>query len=184
MEIKALIPFANGSEELEMITVSNLFRRAGYKVTVAGETELVTGARGTKIIPDVLIDNIATDDDFDVIVLPGGTLGVNRFASNSYLEKIVKNHYQKHRLTGAICAAPLALKSYDLLKKETKLTSFPSVENELSNFDYKQDDVVIDSHLVTSRGVGTSIEFALKLIEIISGKEKSISVAKEIVYNV
>ena len=76
MEIKALIPFANGSEELEMITISNLFRRAGYKVTVAGETELVTGSRGTKIIPDLLIDNISTDDDFDIIALPGGTGGV------------------------------------------------------------------------------------------------------------
>lgn len=183
MSKKVLIPMSDGSEELEAITVVNLLRRAGFDVVIAGDKEIITGARKTKIIVDQLLDDIDVQNDFDLIVLPGGSIGVENFSSNKHLEKLVKDHISAQKYTGAICAAPLALKTYDVIDPNATITSFPSVKEELTPYNYSTEKVVTYDKLVTSRGVGTAIDFALELIELLTDKEHADSVAEEIVYS-
>lgn len=182
MSKKVLVPISDGSEELEAITVVNLMRRAGFEVVIAGDSEVITGARNSRIIVDDLIENINDINDFDLIVLPGGLKGVNSFSKNEKLKNLVKNHIAAQKYTGAICAAPLALKSYEVLEPTKILTSFPAVKDELIEYKYMDDKVVTDDKLVTSRGVGTAIDFALELIELLESRSLADKIAEEIVY--
>lgn len=183
MNIKALIPIAQGSEELETVSILNLLRRAGFRVTLAGTTDIITCARNTKIIPDKLIENLSQEEEWDVVIVPGGTKGVNEISENDILTDIIKSHFEKNRLLGLICAAPLLLKYFKLADEKTQITSHPSVYADLKNYKYSEEKVVIDNNLITSRGVGTALDFTLKIIELMDSKEKSEKIAKEIVYN-
>lgn len=181
MEKKILIPIAQGSEELETVTISNLLKRASCRVSIAGDNEIVTMARNTKLIPDKLFDNIR-DYTWDAILLPGGIKGVNELISNTVFEEILTSHFSSGKLIGAICAAPLVLKAFKILRKESILTSHPNFKFEFKEYNYSESSVLVDKNLVTSRGVGTAIPFTLKIIEILTSKEVSDKVAKEIVY--
>ena len=72
-----LIPIANGSEEMEAVILIDMLRRAGVDVTVAGDGDMVTCSRGVRIVPDIALDDLADDDEFDLIVLPGGDQGAS-----------------------------------------------------------------------------------------------------------
>ncbi|MCO6466700.1 MAG: DJ-1/PfpI family protein [Bradyrhizobiaceae bacterium] len=159
-----LVPIANGSEEMEAVIVIDMLRRAGVDVTVAGDGDMVTCSRGIRIVPDIAIDDIADDDEFDIIVLPGGSQGVQNFIENDALRQILARHRTRRKPLGAICAAPLVLHEYGLLRGDAKITSHPSCETELSPYNYSTDRVVEDMGIITSRGAGTAFEFALELI--------------------
>ena len=182
MEKSVLLPLAYGSEEVEAITVADLLRRADIKVTIAGESDMVTCSRGVKIIPDILLTEVSEYETFGAIVLPGGGAVVDAFIENEHLVEIVKHNIDKGSLICAICAAPLFLKHHNLIDDTIEITSFPDVESELSHPKYSNDAVVVSGNFITSRGVGTAIEFALKIIERMVSKEKAESIAKEIVY--
>lgn len=118
---------------------------------------------------------------FSLLVLPGGLPGAQAFADSHPVHSLLKDFYSNGRLLGAICAAPLALKEARIgggreswVEGKIRLTSHPTVRAELElDFAYAEDDVVVHKHLVTSRGPGTAIAFALKLIEILLGKAKA-----------
>src|SRR5690554_4316402 len=114
MEKSVLLPLAYGSEEVEAITVADLLRRADIKVTIAGESDMVTCSRGVKIIPDILLTEVSEYETFGAIVLPGGGAGVDAFIENEHLVEIVKHNIDKGSLICAICAAPLFLKHHNL----------------------------------------------------------------------
>ena len=183
MDIRVLVPVAQGSEELEAITIIDLLRRAAISVTVAGEHEIVTCARGTKIIPDKRIHSIDKSDVFDCIVLPGGSVGTSKLMQNEYVIYLLSTHIKAGKLIGAVCAAPTILSVNKLIPLETTLTSNPSVKNQLTSYNYIEEDVVVCGNIVTSRGAGTSIDFTLKIIEILAGKAIAQKVATAIVYN-
>lgn len=182
MDKKALIPIAQGTEELEAITVIDLFRRAGIQVKVAGENEIVTCSRGTKLLPDILTESIDEDMTFDVIVIPGGNEGVINLMKSERLQNILQKHHQEEKLIGAICAGPTVLQQFKIINRSNRITSHPSVKSYFSGFDYSEDNVVEDGNIVTSRSAGTSIEFALTLINRLCGDEIADKISEEIVY--
>lgn len=169
---KILIPLADGFEEIEAVTIIDVLRRAGLEVIVAGlkAGELV-GARHVRLVPDTVLDKVK-DQDFDVLVLPGGQPGVDNLRKNPRVLEILKTMNEKKKLIGAICAAPLALRDAGLIAGKA-ITSYPGIEQELSGSRYVQTRVVVDGNVVTSRGPGTAMEFSLKLVEIILGKNKA-----------
>ncbi|MFQ5443816.1 MAG: DJ-1 family glyoxalase III [Nitrospinales bacterium] len=167
---KVLVTLAPGFEEIETITVIDILRRAGARVTVAGTEEGAhQGSRGVSIIPDALLERVK-DDDFDLIVLPGGQPGTDNLNKNSTVKAILKKMDQDHKRIGAICAAPMILNSAGLLKNRT-VTSHPSVKDALSGLNYSEERVVVDGNIITSRSPGTALEFALKLVELLFGEE-------------
>lgn len=168
-----LVPLAQGCEELEAVTIVDLLRRASIEVITAGLVDgPVKASRGTVIIPDKHIDEVL-DNDFDMIVLPGGLPGADYLDNDPRIHELLTSMADKGKYIAAICAAPKALASAGLLKGK-KATSYPGVldKMDVEGMKYKTSSVVKDGKIITSRGPGTAMDFALTLIEELSGKKK------------
>lgn len=179
---RALVPLAQGCEELEAITITDLLVRAGIEVTTVGlDDQPVTASRGARIIPDKNIDDVS-NDDYDLIVLPGGLPGADHLRDDNRVQALLKKHSANNKYIGAICAAPQALASAGLLDGK-KATSYPGVLESIGNNSIQIDSsaVVIDGKVITSRGPGTAMDFALTLIELLEGPEKRAEINKQLV---
>lgn len=170
---RVLVPLAQGCEELEAVTVIDLLRRAGIDVVTAGlDDQPVTASRGVRLIPDAALSEVM-GEDFDMIVLPGGLPGADHLDRDARIHALLTSMSESGRFTAAICAAPKVLASAGLLDGKSA-TSYPGVIDAmgLKNTRLLQDAVVIDGKVVTSRGPGTAMDFALALIELLLGPEK------------
>ena len=169
---RVLVPLAPGFEEIEAITVIDVLRRAGAEVTVAGtQAGPIAGSRGVQVTADQLLEEVQADW-FDMIVLPGGGKGVENLRQHPRLIPLLKKFFADQKPVGAICAAPSLLASEGLIRGK-KTTSHPSVKEKVTAAAvYSEERVVVDGKLVTSRGPGTAMEFALKLVEMLAGPEK------------
>jgi len=168
---KVLVTLAPGFEEIETITVVDILRRAGARVVLAATEEgSIEGSRGISILPDTLIDQV-DDKDFDLVVLPGGQPGTRNLQSNTKVKAIIQNMHQSHKYIAAICAAPTILRSAGILGNSA-ITSHPSIKDHLKDVNYSEDRVVVDGTIVTSRSPGTALEFSLKLVEILFGRDR------------
>uniref|UniRef100_B3P7W3 GG11777 n=2 Tax=Drosophila erecta TaxID=7220 RepID=B3P7W3_DROER len=180
MSKSALVILAPGAEEMEFIIAADVLRRAGVKVTVAGLNggELVKCSRDVQILPDTALAQVAADQ-FDAVVLPGGLGGSNAMAESSVVGDILRRQESSGGLIAAICAAPTVLAKHGIAAGKS-LTSYPAMKPQLvDNYSYVDDKTVVkDGNLITSRGPGTSYEFALRVAEELAGKEKVLEVAK------
>ncbi len=166
-----LVLFAQGSEELEAVTIVNILRRAGINVTLAGLTAgVLRGARGITITPDMTLD-AALHDSFDMIVLPGGQPGTNHLKSDARVLELVKATAAQSKYVAAICAAPSVLAAAGLLE-EKQATCYPGSLDDYPNIHLKTASIVEDGQLITSRGPGTAMDFALILVERLAGSAK------------
>jgi 4-methyl-5(b-hydroxyethyl)-thiazole monophosphate biosynthesis len=166
-----LVPLAQGCEELEAVTVIDLLRRAGIGVVIAGlDDQPVRASRGTVLVPDVTLDE-AVKQRYDMIVLPGGLPGADHLNADPRIRGLLKEMAETDRYTAAICAAPKVLASTGLLQGR-RATSFPGALQGFDGFSYVEDAVVQDGRIITSRGPGTAMDFALTLIENLAGKDK------------
>ena len=181
MDVKILVPVANGTEDMEAAIIIDMLRRAGIQVKVAGENEIITCARGIKLIPDLLLESINEDDEYDAIVIPGGQQGVFNLNRNEYLLSILKKHKEKNILFCAICAAPTLLVQQKMAPLNSFITSHPSVKDQFEGYQYVEEDVVEDGYIITSRGAGTAFEFSLHIIEKFCGSETADKISRDIV---
>jgi 4-methyl-5(b-hydroxyethyl)-thiazole monophosphate biosynthesis len=168
-----LIPLAQGCEELEAVTVIDLLRRASIDVTTAGlDKEAVVCSRGTVLIPDSDLDS-ELNKDYDMIVLPGGLPGADHLNNDSRVRELLVKMANSEKFTAAICAAPKVLASTGLLNNR-RATSFPGALSDqvTENMTYEEVPVVQDGKVITSRGPGTAMDFALSLIEALTSKDK------------
>jgi protein deglycase len=168
-----LVPLAQGCEELEAVTIIDLLRRAGITVITAGlDNQPVKASRGTVLIPDTTLDAVMAQE-FDMIVLPGGLPGADHLNNDERIHSLLKQMAEANKYTAAICAAPKVLASAGLLNGK-HATSYPGSIDEagLQDVVYEEKPVVIDGKVITSRGPGTAMDFALTLIEQLSGKAR------------
>ena len=168
-----LVPLAQGCEELEAVTVVDLLRRAGIEVITAGlDAQPVRASRGMMLIPDMSLD-AALQQEFDMIVLPGGLPGADHLRDDPRVIDLLKKMAAADRYTAAICAAPRVLAHAGLLDGK-RATSFPGAldVDAVPGIDYQQASVVMDDKVITSRGPGTAMDFALTLIETLVGKQQ------------
>jgi protein deglycase len=181
MSIKVLVPIADGSEEIEAITIIDTLRRAGAEVTVASVTTLqITASRGTKIVADKLIADCA-NQEYDMIALPGGMPGAEYLRDSKELVELLKKQERTGKWFAAICASPaIVLQTHGLLNGR-KATCFPSFAKSLSDGSSTGENVVVDKKCITSRGPGTALEFSLKLVELLFGIEKTKETAKAMI---
>eukprot|EP00850_Spirogloea_muscicola_P006321 SM000030S11330 [mRNA] locus=s30:116358:118947:- [translate_table: standard] len=169
-----LVPVGTGTEEMEAVILVDVLRRAGADVTVASveDNAQITASRGVKLVADALIAD-CLDQLFDLVVLPGGMPGAERLCNSKALKDITVAQAQGGRLYGAMCAAPaVALEPWGLLQGK-QATAHPAFVSKLSNADAAEQRVVHDGHLLTSRGPGTAMEFALALVEQLYGPEQA-----------
>jgi len=169
---RVLIPLAPGCEELEAVTVIDILRRAGISVTTAGlELGPVRASRGTVLLPDAELDAVL-GELFDMIVLPGGMPGSEYLKNDARVIVLLNRLAAAGKYVAAICAAPMALHAAGLLQGKNA-TSFPGVLDQLpGSHQYCNEGVVVDGNIVTSRGPGTAMDFALTLVELLAGKAK------------
>ena len=179
---RVLVPLAQGCEELEAITITDLLTRAGVDVTTAGLDENpVTASRGTRIIPDTSIEKVL-DQQYDLVVLPGGLPGADHLRDNAHVQALIRKQAADGKYIGAICAAPKALAEAGLLDGKTA-TAYPGVLEALGNnqIHVKNSALEIDGNIVTSRGPGTAMDFALTLIELLEGLSRRTEVERQLV---
>ena len=170
---RVLVPLAQGCEELEAVTIIDLLRRANIEVITAGlDEEPVIASRGVILVPDTTLDK-AVNQQFDMIALPGGLPGADNLNLDQRVHNLLKEMAADGKYTVAICAAPKVLATAGLLDGKNA-TSFPGTleKLQLANTTLVTDSVVQDGKIITSRGPGTAIDFALALIENLSGTEK------------
>jgi 4-methyl-5(b-hydroxyethyl)-thiazole monophosphate biosynthesis len=179
---RVLVPLAQGCEELEAITITDLLVRAGITVVTAGlDNEPVRASRGITIIPDTDLDT-ALHQDFDMIVLPGGLPGADHLNNDPRIQQLIKTMASANKYIAAICAAPRVLAHAGLLDGR-RATAYPGTLEKLSLPDtlLMPDAVVCDDNIITSRGPGTAMDFTLTLIEILAGMETRNQVEKGLV---
>lgn len=176
MSKKVLVAIADGAEELEAVTIIDVLRRAGADVTVASVGDMqVTASRGVKIIADVLIGDCA-GEEYDLIALPGGLAGAKNFRDSKLLIEMLRKQKDSGRLYAAICASPAIVFQHHGLLTGRRATCYPSPDLDLPN--RRDEKVVVDGDCITSQGPSTALQFSLKLVELLFGKEKSQEVAK------
>lgn len=164
------VPLAPGFEEIEAVTIIDVLRRAELDVHVlALNGPTVTGAHGVVITADgELADHAGTD--FDLVVLPGGLPGATNLRDDANVQALLKRQHAAGRKLAAVCAAPIALQAAGVLAGK-RATSYPGFGEQLTDADYCETRVVRDGQVTTSRGPGTSLEFALDLVEQLVGSD-------------
>ena len=166
-----LVLFADGSEELEAVTIVNILRRGGINVVLAGLTAgPLRGSRGVVLMPDRTLDE-ALPHEFDMVVLPGGQPGTNHLKADARVLKLIRRMAQEGKEVAAICAAPSVLATAGLLDGK-QATSFPGALDPYTRVKLQSAAVVEEGNIVTSRGPGTAMDFALTLLERLAGRAK------------
>jgi 4-methyl-5(b-hydroxyethyl)-thiazole monophosphate biosynthesis len=177
---KALVFLATGFEEIEALTVVDILRRAEVDVAIAGLTpNLVEGVHKIKIAPDTYIGDVNTKD-FDALIVPGGNPGYKNLRKDQQVIDKVKEAFNANKLVAAICAGPAVLSDAGILEGKN-CTIYPGMENELEKGGGKpkQDNIVEDGNIITSRGPATALPFAIKLAERLAGKQIAEAVSKK-----
>jgi 4-methyl-5(b-hydroxyethyl)-thiazole monophosphate biosynthesis len=177
---KVLAILAEGFEEIEAMAPIDLLRRAGAEVTVAALTDgvHVTGRSGVTVHADTLLAAVETQE-FDCVFLPGGP-GTKNLRADARVRALVLRHEAAGKWLAAICAAPTVLHDAGLLRGR-RYTAHFSVENELTDI-RKDDRVVTDGKLITSRGAGTAIDFGLEVVRRLFSSAKSSEIAAAICF--
>ena len=175
---KVIMPLAPGFEEVEALTVVDILRRAGADVITAGTVEgLIEGRSRIKVAPDRLLDAPLANEDFDMVVLPGGAPGTENLAKNPHVKKLIERLGALGRPVAAICAATAILSASGLTKGK-RVTGHPSVWGKIDAREVVDERVVVDSNIITSQGPGTAMEFAFTLVEVLFGEAKAGEVNK------
>jgi protein deglycase len=170
--MRILVPLANGFEEIEAVNVIDILRRGDVDVVTAGLKEgMVEGSHKIKMLPDTTLDKIDYRD-FAGLVLPGGAPGFVNLGNDERILKMAREMDKQGKVVAAICAAPSVLIKAGVLQGR-RATVSPSGKAQVEACaHFSEERVVVDGNLVTSRSPGTALEFALKLVEVLVGKEK------------
>jgi 4-methyl-5(b-hydroxyethyl)-thiazole monophosphate biosynthesis len=176
--MKMIMPFANGFEEIEALAVVDLLRWAGIQVDMVGIVgSVITGARGVRVMMDKRLNEVRIDD-YDGIILPGGSPGYENLGKSRVVMEAIKQLNDRGKLVAAICYSPMLLAKAGVLDNR-KATVYPGMEN---NIPYpREEKVVVDKNIITSQAPGTAINFALTIIKYCLGPEKANKMKKTIV---
>ncbi len=165
-----LVPLAEGFEEIEAVTIVDVCRRGGIEVVTASlENRQVTGANGITVVANTHIDDVRSED-FDMMVLPGGIPGAEHLRDDERVQRLLREFDTRGKEIGAICAAPIALEAAGVLKEG--YTCYPSYEEQIETGGFTDTQKVVESaNVLTSRGPGTAICFALAIVRKLVGEE-------------
>lgn len=167
-----LVLLADGFEEIEGLTVVDILRRLKQNVVTAAIADVnpVHGSHKIDIVADKMLKDI-NPDEFDCVVLPGGLPGTTNLGASERVLDIIKDFHQKGKYICAICAAPTVFAKLGLLKGE-HATVNPGFNDILieAGADFTEDRVAVSNKIITSRSMGTAIEFALEIGKVFAGE--------------
>lgn len=179
--MKTLLFLTNGFEEIEALATVDILRRADIDVSTVSITNKrnVIGKNNVEVIADILFEELIIKD-VEMLIIPGGP-GVSELDKHQGLKELLKKYNSEGKWIAAICAAPTILGKLGILEGK-KAICYPGCEVDLKGAFLQEHTVVIDGNNITSKGPGTTFEFALKIVEVLKGKEKSQKVAKGMCY--
>ena len=174
--------FATGYEEIEALTVVDICRRCNVEIDMVSvtETDMVTGSHGIPVKIDKLFSEV-NFGEYDMLVLPGGMPGTRNLEAHEGLMAQVDAFFEAGKYIGAICAAPSVFGHRGILKGK-RACCYPGFESHLEGASVSTNPVEVDGNVITSRGMGTAIPFALAIASHFCGQEKADEMAKTIIY--
>jgi len=176
--MKAILILADGFEDSEAIITQDVLKRAGITVTLAGlNSKIIESSRGVRVIADTSF-SVETAKKYDALILPGGGRGYKNLTNSASVNETIKYFDKNKKLIAAICAAPLVLANAGILEN-VKATVYPGLEKKIPK--PRNEDVIVDGHIITSKGPGTAFLFALKIVEYLLGKKIANEVKREMV---
>jgi 4-methyl-5(b-hydroxyethyl)-thiazole monophosphate biosynthesis len=175
---------ADGFEEVEALTPADYLRRAGIDVKLVSISDklAVTGSRGIQVLADLSMKDAAALTGWDGLILPGGTRGAENLAASAEVDALLKTSAASSVLICAICASPAVVLAPKGILDGHAWTCYPGVENGAgaAKATWKDDRVVVDKNIITSRAAGTAAEWSIKIIEKLLGAEAGSQVAKSV----
>lgn len=175
-DVMILVPMLDGFEEIELVSIVDILRRAGIKAIMASHSEIVAGTHNIYLKADCKISDIKLDD-FSGIALAGGYNGMLNLCNDNFVIKALQKLNAENKLVAAICASPIVLGKAGVLKN--RFACYPSCEDSiLSNATYCKESVVIDENIITADGPASASKFALEIVRYLLGDEKRDEVAK------
>ena len=173
---------ADGFEEIEALTPVDVLRRAGIDVvtySINGDL-CVCGTHNIMVDADDIVENI-NYDNIEAVVLPGGMPGADNLENNIDVQELLEYASKNSKLMCAICAAPKVLGKFGYLQGK-KATCFPGFEDCLEGAEYTGDRVTADGNVITSKGMGTAMDFSLAILERLKGKKAANMIAVSVIY--
>ncbi len=179
---KAVMLFAEGYEEVEALMTADILIRGGVELKLVSITESmqVTGSHGITVSMDSTLEQISLEEQ-DAIILPGGMPGTKKLGDSERVTKALNHMNEEGKIVAAICAAPSVLGACGILEGR-KATCYPGFEDQLTGADFVDEMAVVDGNVVTSRGLGTSMEFGFTLLQQLVSKEKAEEIRQQIVF--
>ena len=176
-----LVPLADGFEEIEAACIIDVLRRAELRVVAVSinSSLAVRGAHGLVFMADEALGNLKADS-FDGVVLPGGLPGATNLLADSALKAVILHLHQQKKCIAAICAAPQVLAAHGVLDT-SHATCYPGVEPLMKNANMLPQGVVVDGHIITGRGIGSALDFALAIASYFKGQECAKTLRKAMV---
>lgn len=161
---------ADGFEEIEALTPVDILRRAGIAITtVSIKDKIVTGAHNIPVSADMLITELESVDNMEMLILPGG-MGHELLDASNAVHAMINHAHERGKYIAAICAAPSILGKKMLLSGKNAVC-FPGYEKYLYGAEIVSDKVVQDGQFITAKGAGAAAEFGFKLCELLKDKE-------------
>lgn len=179
---KTGIFMADGCEEIEGLTVVDILRRAGLEIEMISinKTTNVTGSHGIAFSADAVFEDV-NYDELDAVVLPGGMPGTTRLGDHAGVVSVMKKFAAEGKLVAAICAAPSVLGAAGILNGK-RAVCHPGFEEKLSGALVSEDAAVTDGNVITSRGMGTAIDFALSIVRYFKDEAAVLDLKQKLVY--
>ncbi len=171
--MKAFVLLAEGFEEIEAVAPIDVLRRAGVTVlslSISREKK-VKGAQGIEIIADDILENHLNEAP-DIIITPGGLPGSEHLKNSELVQMLLKRQYSENRYIASICASPIALERAGIVDGK-KFTCYPGFEKQVTSGIHTGERVEVDGNIITSKGPGVALEFSLKIVEVLAGREIS-----------
>lgn len=181
MKKNIAVHLATGFEEIEAISIIDVLRRAGLKVVVVSVTgkKKVTGAHQIQITADQLFEEVEYNA-VSMIVLPGGMPGAKNLKEHGGLRKKILEFNKNGKPLGAICAAPMVFGDLGILKNKNA-TCFPGFEDKLTGANFTGNEFEVDGEIITGKGAGIAIRFALQIVELLKSKEEADKLAEKMI---
>ncbi|PKM94071.1 MAG: DJ-1 family protein [Firmicutes bacterium HGW-Firmicutes-1] len=163
--MKVAIFLAEGFEEIEAISIIDVLRRGEANVDTISisNSQYVEGGHSITIKADKLFTETQFDD-YDMLVLPGGMPGTTNLGKHKQLCALLIEFNKKGKTLGAICAAPSVLGELGILNNKES-TCYPGYESQLIGCKVKNMDIVTSNNVITGKGAGVAISFALELLK-------------------
>lgn len=183
--MNVIVFLAPGFEEVEALTVVDYLRRVTpiqVEMVAVGDSLQVSGSHHIEVKADKRIDDLTNLDAYQAVVIPGGMPGAGNLRDDQRVIKIVREMNAAGKLVAAICAGPIVLEKAKIIDGK-KVTSYPGFEKDLPNSSYQETAVVKDGNIITSRGPGKAVDFALELVTVLVGAKEAETLRKNILYD-